>query len=450
MNDELKHTPLYTTLKGFSASAPLRMAMPGHKGRPIPGLEDYASIDFTELPPTGNLYAPGGPVEAAEDLWAEAWGADHCLFLTGGSTQGIHTALLCGTVPGGPILVDRVSHRSIHTGMALLDLRPVWLERPWRTEAGVVGPLPPEQVEKALSSRPDIKTVCITSPTYYGMLSDVGAIARICRKFGATLIVDGAHGAHLFLTGENPYREADLVVTSAHKTLRAPGQSALLFAREPVTLDRLRAASMTFATSSPSYPMMAALDCVRDYYQREGRGAYLRTCEMVARLRRDYPALRPGDAPLDPARFVLCVEDGFEVEGRLQAMGIYPEMADRGHVVFILTDCDGEEEESRLRQGLDALGLRGRPQPASPVPPPPPVPEQVLPPRAAAFGPKKTCPIAEAAGAVAGQQLAPYPPGVPVVAPGERIQKKVLCYLEQIGYNSNEVSIMSAVEEAGL
>lgn len=450
MTYELKNVPLYTALRTFQKSSPLRMAMPGHKGKPIPGLEDYASIDFTELPPTGNLYAPGGPIEAAEALWAEAWGADHCLFLTGGSTQGIHTALLCGSEPGGHILVDRVSHRSIHTGMALLDLHPVWLERSWLAEAGVVGPLAPEQVEKALSDHPNIKTVCITSPTYYGLLSDVAAIARICRKFGATLIVDGAHGAHLFLTGENPYREADLVVTSAHKTLRAPGQSALLFARKPVTMGALRAASMTFATSSPAYPMMAALDCVRAYYQQEGRTAYSRTCDMVARLRRDYPSLSPLDAPLDPARFVLCVEDGFAVEERLQAMGIYPEMADRGHVVFILTDCDGADEVARLRRGLDELGLRNQPRPKSLVPLPPPISEQVLPPRAAAFGPKKICPLAESAGAVAAEQLAPYPPGVPVVAPGERIQKKVLSYLEQIGYNSNEVLIIPDEKETGV
>lgn len=433
-------TPLYTSLCAFARRNPLRMAMPGHKGQPVPGLADYASIDFTELPPTGNLYARGGPIEEAERLWAEAWGTDHCLFLTGGSTQGIHTALLCGGRPEGTVLVDRVSHRSIHTGLALLDQWPVWLERPWLKEAGVVAPVQPEMVRQGLSEHPEIKTVCITSPTYYGVLSDIDAISRICHEYGARLIVDAAHGAHLFLTGKNPFREADLVVTSAHKTLRAPGQSALLFAREPVTMEDLRSASMTFATSSPSYPMMAALDCCRDYCEREGCVRYRRTAEQVAALRREYPCLEEQDAPLDPARFTLCVEDGFQTEAALQEMGIYPEMADKGHVVFILTDCDDGEAFARLRRGLDALGLRKAPRASSSLPAPPPLPEQVLPPRRAFFGEKEQLPLAAATGRIAAEQLAPYPPGVPVIAPGQRIGKKVLFYLKEIGYNKNTIA----------
>ncbi len=443
-------TPLYDALKKFSGSRPLRMAMPGHKGKPIPGMgTEYSELDFTELPPTGNLYAPGGPIEQAEGLWAKEWGADHCLFLTGGSTQGIHTALLCGGKPGDTILVDRVSHRSIHTGMALLDLQPVWLERPWLAEAGIVGPIAPEAVEQALSCGKNIKTVCITSPTYYGVLSDVAEIARICHAHGAKLIVDAAHGAHLHLLGENCMKDADLVVVSAHKTLRAPGQSALLFAREPVTMEQLRAASMTFATSSPSYPMMAALDCVRAYYTDTGRSAYQKTAELTGALRRDYPSLKDTDGLLDPTRFTLCVEDGFAVEAALQQQNIYPEMADAGHVVFILTDCDGPEEFQRLRAGLDSLGLRKKQRRGSTLPPLPPLPETGASPRQAAFGEKKYVPFEQAAGEIAAEQLAPYPPGVPVVAPGEQIQKKALSYLGQIGYNKDVIACLVRQEGKG-
>ncbi|MCD7838788.1 MAG: aminotransferase class V-fold PLP-dependent enzyme [Clostridiales bacterium] len=435
-------TPLYSALQEFQAATPLRMAMPGHKGQSLPALADYAGIDFTELPPTGNLYAPGGPIEAAEQLWAEAWGADCCLFLTGGSTQGVHTMLLSAAGPGEEILVDRVSHRSIHTGMALLDLRPTWLARPWLVEAGVVGPVEPECVESVLKNHPTIKTVCITSPTYYGVLSDISTISHICHAHGAKLLVDGAHGAHLFLTGENPYRGADYVVTSAHKTLRAPGQSALLFAKAPETLDGLRRASRTFATSSPSYPMMAALDWARAYYcAGQGQACYRDTCAAVARLRRDYPALMTEDASLDPARLVLCVEDGFRAERELQEMGIYPEMADAAHVVMILTDCDGPEEFSRLRRGLDKLGLRGGKRPARVLPPPPPPGKQLLTPREALFAPKQAVPLESSAGMAAGEELAPYPPGVPVVAPGEEIEKKGLSYLREMGYNEKTVMI---------
>ena len=441
-------TPLCDALERLAQSGPLRMAMPGHKGRDVRPLgTQFSRLDFTELPPTGNLYAPGGPIEAAERLWADWWGMDCCLFLTGGSTQGVHTALLCAARPGERVLADRMSHRSVHTALALLDLHPLWLERPWLREAGVAGPLTPERVEKALSQGENVKTVCITSPSYYGVLSDVPGIARVCHAHGARLVVDAAHGAHLPLFTTGVYDGADLVVCSAHKTLRAPGQSALLFAGHGITLERLREASMLVATSSPSYPMMAALDWARAYYQEQGADDYRRTAEQAARLRRDYPSLTDRDAPLDPTRFTLCVEDGFGVEAALQARGIYPEMADRGHVVFILTDCDGEAEVLRLRRGLDELGLRGAARPMGAMPPPPPVGEQVLSPRQAVFGPKRRLPFDEAAGAVAAEQLAPYPPGVSVIAPGERIQKKALSYLAQIGYNRE--AIVCAGEEEG-
>ncbi|MCD7830100.1 MAG: amino acid decarboxylase, partial [Clostridiales bacterium] len=189
--------------------------------------------------------------------------------------------------------------------------------------------------------------------------------------------------------------------------------------------------------------MMAALDWARDYYcAGVGQSHYRETCAAVARLRRDYPSLTPEDATLDPARLVLCVEDGFRAERELQALGIYPEMADAAHVVLILTDCDGPEEFARLRRGLDRLGLRGKRRQAGIVPPPPPPGRQKCTPREALFAPKEAVPLERAAGAVAGEEVAPYPPGVPVVAPGEEIEKKVLSYLREIGYNEKKVTIM--------
>lgn len=434
------NTPLLTALERFGATEPLRMAMPGHKGQSLPGLGTDMTLDFTELPPTGNLYEPSGPIEAAEQLWAGLWGADTCLFLTGGSTQGIHTALLAAGGQGAEILVDRVSHRSIHTGMALLGQRPVWLERPWLPDAGVVGPLEPAALEKALSDHPNIKTVCITSPTYYGVLSDVDTLSRICHQHQAWLIVDAAHGAHLFMTRKNPFRQADLVITSAHKTLRAPGQSALLFGNG-FTLEELQKASLIFATSSPSYLMMAALDALRPWCKGEGGRRYQETAAQVAALRRDYPSLQEDDAPLDPCRFTLCVPDGFAVECALQEQNIWPEMADAGHVVFILTDSDGEREFARLRRGLDSLHLSGQKRHGNFLPAPP-LPQQVLPPREAMFARKKVIPLEKAVGRIAGEQLAPYPPGVPVCAPGELISKKVLFYLKEIGYNKKDIAVL--------
>lgn len=429
------NTPLYDALRTFAAERPLRMHMPGHKGRPLPmeELAGFAALDFTELGPTGNLYEGGGPIEAAEALWARVFHVFHSIFLTGGSTQGVHTMLALTCRPGEGILLDRGCHRSAFHAMALLDLRPVYLARPWLAEAGVTGPIDPLTLEEQLISHPEIKTVCITSPTYYGVLSDIPALADVVHRHGGRLIVDAAHGAHLPFLGNLGLAAADLAVVSAHKTLPAPGQTALLLAGADFDPADIRRTAALFGTSSPSYPFMAALDVCRAYLEGEGGRLYRQTAILTAALRRALPALTDADAPLDPTRFVLHSPDGFATQAALEAGGIYPEMADRGHVVFILTCADDEGAFARLRTVLDAL-----PGGRRVFPPPPPLPEAVFTPRQAVFAPQEAVPLCQAEGRVLAQPVAPYPPGVPVAAPGERLEKKTVAYLHDIGYNSTE------------
>lgn len=426
-------TPLYDALRRFAGSDPLRLHMPGHKGKPVPmpELSALSSLDFTELPPTGNLFDGGGPIQEAEDLWAADFGMDSCLFLTGGSTQGIHSALALTCRPGDAVLMDRGMHRSACHAMALLDLRPVYLGRPWLEGAGVCGPIRPEAVERELTVHPEIHTVFVTSPTYYGVLSDLPSLARVCHAHGARLVVDAAHGAHLPFLGESGIAAADVAVVSAHKTLPAPGQSALLFVNG-IPPQRLRETAGIFGSSSPSYPMMAALDCVRSFMEKEGGTLYRRSAERTASLRRRTPALTEEDASLDPTRYVLCCRDG--EERALQELGIYPEMSDRGHVVCIFTCADTGEDFARLERALDAHGLMNTVRPTISAPPPL-HPEQRLTPRQALFAPALIIPQSECEGRIAARPVAPYPPGIPVVAPGEIFDKKLLAYLTEIGYN---------------
>lgn len=449
----MAQTPLYDGLRVFAAAQPLRFHMPGHHGKPLPGpeLAALSAIDVTEVPPVGDLFSPGGPIEAAEQLWAAAWGMAACLFLTGGSTQGLHTALTLACPVGGGLLVDRGCHRAVYNSMALLDLRPVYLSRPWLPE-GITGAVSPQTVDEALTAHPKIKTVCITSPTYYGVLSDIAAIGEVVHAHGGTLVVDGAHGAHLPFLGLSSFAGADLVVCSAHKTLPAPGQTALLFSSPAYEMDALRRAGSLYGSSSPSFPMMAALDLCRAYMEETGAGEYQDTVEEIARLRAEVPALRPRPGlVLDPARLVLRAADGFGVKARLEAMGVYPEMADGGHVVFIATCADGPAEFARLRQALGQLALPARP--AAVYPALPALPPLVVNPRQALFAGRTVLPLCRAEGRICAEQVAPYPPGVPVIAPGERIEKKHLSYLSEIGYNTdNEIGVLpegACVHEEG-
>ncbi len=437
-------TPLYDSLRALADTRPLRLDMPGHHGLPLPGGLSWPSeLDFTENGATGNLFGDeADAIQAAEALWAASFGFDQCLFLTGGSTQGIHAGLALLAEEGGSVALDRGSHRAVYHALALLGLTPRFLPRPWLAQEGVTGPISPETVADVLSAHPEIKTICITSPTYYGVLSDVPAIAAVCHARGARLMVDAAHGAHLPFLGYTGYQAADVVVMSAHKTLPAPGQSALLFANG-FPLFELQRWGSVYGTSSPSYVLMAALDGVRHYMETEGTARYQSTVRLVHELRRRRPALT-ARAPLelDPARLVLTSPDGFALANALRSQGIYPEMADWGHVVCILTCADGAAQFDRLEKALDRSGLSG---PCAPVPAPPEPPPMVLTPRQALFAPRKRLPLGGAAEQISACQIAPYPPGVPVIAPGELIQKKHLAYLVQIGYNRDGSTAIDVV-----
>lgn len=434
-------TPLYDALRAFADTKPARYHMPGHHGAPLPVPEfpGFSALDFTELPPTGDLYRAGGPIEAAEKLWAGRFNMEHCLFLTGGSTQGLLSALTLACSPGSTVLVDRGCHRAVYHAMALLDLHPVYLPRPWLEQGGVTGPIHPGMVENYLKNHPDIETVCITSPTYYGVLSNLWEISQVIHAHGGKLVVDGAHGAHLPFLGENAYSYADLVVTSAHKTLPAPGQTALLFSGRGFSMDELRRAGKIYGTSSPSYSLMAALDLCRDYMDREGAELYCRTAKKVQDLRRRFAALTELDAPLDPCRFVWKVANGPTASRKLEEMGIYPEMEDTAHVVFILTCADSEEKFKILTDALEKLSPQLTYGGAEAAPAlPERFPRQERTPREALFGLRRSAVLEDALGEVSADQIAPYPPGIPVIAPGECIDKKHLSYLSQVGYNIKE------------
>lgn len=434
----MSKTPLYDALLEHRALHPAPFHMPGHKGRtPYEGLEDVWSLDVTELPDTGDLYAGGDAIAQAEALWAESWHMEDCQFLTGGSTQGLLAALLLCARWGRDILVDRACHKSVYHGLAMWNLRPAYLMR--RQDE----PISPEALEEALDAAPvgrPFTTVCITSPTYYGVLSDVPALAEVAHSRGCELIVDAAHGCHLpFLRDRNPFRGADLVVSSAHKTLPALGQGAVLMGGAgPFLPEELRWAAGVVGTSSPSYPVMASLDLARAFMEGDGgKESYRAAMGQVRAFRDAFPSLRDS---VDPLRLTLTVNarvvDGYRVKELLEAMGVFPEMADRDHVVFLFSGMNDARDSARLWRELEEVGRDWPGVWDAPMEPlDPPAPEVVFPPAAALCAMGRARPLAEMEGAVCGETVAPYPPGVPVIAPGERITKKCLAYLREVGYN---------------
>ena len=196
-----------------------------------------------------------------------------------------------------------------------------------------------------------------------------------------------------------------------------------------------------YGTSSPSYPIMASMDLARQWLA-DHPAEYPRAAIRVAHLRRQFPSLGEG-LPCDPTRLTLTVKDGPTFARKLEELGIYPEMEDGGHVVFICTAQDSDQTFDRLEEALTQL--EGEMGPCPPIPAPP-MPERVLSIREAVFAPTEYRPLEECEGKIAAAQLAPYPPGVPVVAPGERISKKELSYFKKIGYNKKMVPIVSETD----
>ncbi|MCD8355037.1 MAG: aminotransferase class V-fold PLP-dependent enzyme [Clostridia bacterium] len=425
--------------------------MPGHKGRPVlPELNHPFAIDYTEIEGTGNLYEGDEPILSAERAAAEYYGAQDCLFLTGGSTQACMTAIAAAVPEGGTLVMDRNCHKSATHALALLDLTPEFVVPEPLDETGLPGLISPQAVENILEKTPEAAAVLVTSPNYYGVMQDIPALAEICHRYNVALLVDAAHGAHLKAAGrKSPIEEgADLAAMSTHKTLPALGQSAILLSSGRIPFEILLETAPLFGTSSPSYLLMASIDLARAWLEGDGAAAYARCAQRVAALRREinaatvFGALAEEHAPLDPCRLTVCCRGtnvtGHEMNGILhEQFKIDAEMADRDHVVFICTGVDTERDYARLMGALrDAQFVRK--DAASRALLPFPAPERVCSVRKAWFSKKKEIPMAQAARKICARPVTPYPPGVPLLYPGERIHQVHIEFLRAGWYTDNE------------
>jgi arginine/lysine/ornithine decarboxylase len=370
-----ERTPLYSALIKEAEKKTLRMHMPGHKGRPVEtfGFSDIFEIDFTELSATGNLYEGIPPISDAEELMAKAAAAKDCFFLTGGATQGIMAAMAAACPPGSCVIIDRASHRSVWSAMVHLDLRPEYIFAEKLAPYGIAAPITAEEVESLLKKTPDASAVVITSPSYYGVLSDISKISKITRKYGVPLIVDEAHGAHLpFIHGCRGAvaQGASLSVASAHKTLPALTAGAFLFSAGEYEPREIRRMAALFGTSSPSYAVMASMDAARAYMEGEGGARYNRIAEEVEKLWRKlndggrFRALsEEAGLKLDPTRLTVNTAaagiSGYAAAGLLESdYSIVCEMADSLNIVMIITCADTEEDLARIYASLIDLGNR--------------------------------------------------------------------------------------------
>ena len=447
MSDFYKDAPLYNSLRRRADEGAFRFHMPGHKGKevfPSP-LSGAQYIDFTELYGTGNLYDGIPPISDAEELAAKHWGVKDAFYLTGGATQGILTSLLLASRRCKKILLDRGCHKSVHNAIALFNLEYTPVSGDITEPFGIFSPISPETVDKALSDDPSIGAVVITSPTYYGVISDTAEISKACRKHGAMLIVDEAHGAHL------PFHEgfcgavkqgATLSVCSLHKTLPALGQAAMITSDGTISPEEIRSASAVFGTSSPSYNIMASMDLAVAFMNRDGREKSRVLEKKVSEIREKintrsrFRAL--SENRLDPLRLTVCTACaglcGYEAAGILERdFGIVCEMADMRNVLFIITVADEIHELEALSGALLALSEN-----ASGIQDTNELPnlsaEVRVSPNEALLSKPQNLPLCECSGKVSAATVSVYPPGIPLISPGEVISDEHISHLLKNGF----------------
>ena len=438
---------LYDQLLALSETGRVPFHMPGHGRQPgFDYLRGMERIDFTEIEGLDNLHAPGGILKEAMDRAAAVWGADRVFFSVGGSTAGILAGVRALCRGGKPLLTARNAHRSAYHA-ALLNRSPLRYIAPRLHPLGFALDVTPEEVRATLDAYPDTGAVLVTSPTYDGVVSDIAGIAAECHARGIPLLVDAAHGAHLgFLDPAVPSPVscgADVTVMSLHKTLPALTQTALVALKGSLCdPEELAAALAVFETSSPSYPLMASADgCV----SRMGDPALFADWrDRIGYVRAALGSLLivpEGVSAFDRSKLILHVPsmDGGTLAAYLREHGIEPEMAAPEYVLLMTTAGTSQRHADALTAALDPLS---RPTPRSFSPSVPLLlPEAVLDPWTAADSEAEEVPPDDAVGRIAADFITPYPPGIPLAVPGERIGDGIVSAV--LLYRSRGCSVLS-------
>ena len=429
--------------------------MPGHKmGKGIPPefLKDIADMDLTEIPGLDNLHKPDGVILEAQKLAAVAFGADKTYFLVNGSTAGIHTAISTVCKPGEKMIVSRDCHRSVIGGLMLSGSEPVYVLPEFDSEFGISSAILPQNIDKSLTENPDAVAVLVTRPNYYGICCDITEIAKIVHSHNKILIVDEAHGAHFKFNDRLPIcgmdAGADICIQSAHKTLPAFTQGAYLHIKfDRVDSERLEFNLGILQTSSPSYVIMAFLDIAREIMQTKGKNLLdnlIDEIELNKQLH-EFQNIKFVDetncAPFktDLTRVTFNVSKlgitGYEVEGLLRKLyNIQVEMADYFNVVCISTVSDTQYNLSKLFSSLKKFDINfsGRNPKKIQISSAVKIPEQRILLRDAMQLKRQSVPLREAEGKISGGIIAPYPPGIPALLPGEVITSETVSFLQNI------------------
>lgn len=422
--------------------------MPGHKRTRFPFANPY-TIDITEIEGFDNLHHAQDLLKDAQQQAADLYGSKRAYYLVNGSTCGLLAAISAAVPRGGKILVARNCHKAVYHAIYLRQLAPVYLY-PVKTRCGIQGQILYQQVSDALREEPEIAAVVITSPTYDGVESDIKGIAEVVHAHGLPLIVDAAHGAHFGFHPAFPQNAvqlgADAVIMSVHKTLPAFTQTALLhLCSDRISETKIQQFLDIYETSSPSYVLMAGIEKCIAVIAGQKDELFAAYAERLAEFHdktknlRTLKVLTAADFSkeeafsFDPGKLLLST--GGRMSGQrlqeilLQEYGLQMEMASGSYVLAMTSVMDTEEGFLRLAAALCEIDRRVEGMPDQRVASPREIyrkQKQVMAPDLAVDAPQMALPMAEAAGQVSSSYVYLYPPGIPILAPGELIDAQTV------------------------
>lgn len=430
---------------------------PGHKGgnglsRDMLYLLRHAGeTDVSLMDELDDLHNPTGVIAEAQKLAAKLYGSDACFWCVNGTTLAIQAMVLSVVQPGDKVLVARNSHLSVFNALTLAGAEPVCMTPDYNGKFGIQTQVSASAIRSALMLNGSIKAVLITSPNYYGICADVAEIANVCHDYGIPLLVDEAHGAHLGFSDKLPKNAlrggADMVAQSTHKVLGAMTQASMLHVKSKfVSIDKVRDTVALLTTTSPNYLLMASLDAAREQLSEQGEIMSEKSLELAQRLREvlkivNLRVLEPKDVEpyeLDTTRVLVNLDNtdltGPQMAKYLRTSKIAVEMVDAKNLLFLVTYADDNpkfyDALIRLRKLLVSLVRRHSCKEKVADFSQMPATDRMMPLRQVFNEKKERVDLAWCMGRIAGEMVAFYPPGIPVLLPGEKITLEIISYLE--------------------
>lgn len=389
------------------------------------------------MPDTDSLYDAKESILESEMKASKIFNAERTIFSAGGCTLCIQTMLKLTCSPGDTIIADRNSHRSLINTLALLDVNPIWLY-PEHSNY-FPGRIKPSDVRRTLENNSNVKAVYITSPNYFGIISDVKAISDICHNFNVPLLVDNAHGSHLYFINEDfraALSSADLVSCSLHKTLPVLTGGAVLNINNPKFLKNAKIAMSLFASTSPSYPIMVTIDTCIDWLENCGQ-TELKTLESTVSDIISLAKRKGFHSPsglCDPLRIALNSSDigfsGHDVAKSFRANGIEIEYETDECVVLIATPFNSISDFNKLKKAIGSLEISTKKfSKSSQLNFPKTISKLSI--RESVFADSESIPLSKAFGRISSSSISTCPPGIPLIVPGEIISQEIIDFLKQ-------------------